>query len=99
MSVGKWFLTAVAALFPLPSIGFAQTEDLYYGTFTNAQSSPQKSIHEPGVVKDYKSITDTIPFEQGTAQNIESWKDSNGNFWCNCSAGLKALCQCQIILL
>jgi len=85
MSVGKWFLAAGAILFLLPAIGFTQdqgkSKDLFYGTFTNEQSSPQKSVHEPGVTKDYKSISDTIPFEQGTSQNIDSWQDSNGNFW------------------
>ena len=85
MSVVKWFLTAGAILLLLPAIGFTQdqgqSKDLFYGTFTNDQSSFQKSVHEPGVVKDYKSISDTVPFEQGTAQNIDSWQDSNGNFW------------------
>ncbi len=85
MRVRGLLLAASAISFLLPAISFAQdggqSKDLFYGTFINERSSPQKSVHEPGVVKDYTSVSDTVPFREGTAENIESWVDSHGNFW------------------
>jgi hypothetical protein len=56
-------------------------EKLYYGTFTNDNIIPQKTVRAPGSFKDYSSITDSVPVEEGTEKVVRVWVDSEGNTW------------------
>jgi hypothetical protein len=56
-------------------------EKLYYGTFTSDQTIPEKIVRAPGLFKDYNSISDSDPAEQGTEKIVKAWTDSEGNTW------------------
>jgi hypothetical protein len=82
----KTRITALVAIVVLLSlvllVGCAKpNKELFYGTFTNESISPPKTVHAPGVFKDYAKISDTTPTVQGPEQIIDFWKDSDGNVW------------------
>jgi hypothetical protein len=74
-----WTSTALLALVLLVGCSRAN-EKLYYGTFTG-DKIPQKTVRAPGSFKDYSSITDSDPAEEGTEKIVKAWTDSEGNTW------------------
>jgi hypothetical protein len=54
-----------------------------YGTWTN-ENAPQlqkKTVISPGRFKDYLSVSDTSPFQEGRLQIAEKWTDSEDTVW------------------
>jgi hypothetical protein len=56
-------------------------ESLYFGTFTSDQVIPEKTVRAPGSFKDYSSISDLNPVEEGTEKIVKAWTDGEGNTW------------------
>lgn len=63
----------------------SKLDDVLFGTFINKWISPnkfpQKAVRFPGGFKNYASLSDTIPSEQGSEHIVERWTDSGGNCW------------------
>jgi hypothetical protein len=83
MKVRKMLLTAQVVSLALILLGGCAkpNKDLFYGTFTNENESPPKTVHAPGVMKDYAAVSDTTPIVEGTEQIFDYWTDSEGNVW------------------
>ena len=58
-----------------------ENEELY-GTWTNDQTTDIKKIVVfAGGWKDYKKVSDTVPFWEGTEQIESKWTDAEGDIW------------------
>ena len=54
---------------------------LYYGTFINDKSTPQKMVRVRGSFQDYARVSDTTPVQEGTEKVAKAWMDSQGTAW------------------
>jgi hypothetical protein len=78
---------ASAALLAVILVGVAVVaqilgpQDLFYGTFTNANMPIQEVVRFPGGFKNFMIVSDTVPRSEGTERIVEQWKDSAGNSW------------------
>ena len=61
--------------------GCATTQKLWYGTWTSEKGVFHKSVHTPGLVQDFASLTDAVPAQEVKVRTVSCWSDSEGNVW------------------
>jgi opacity protein-like surface antigen len=86
--VNKGMVLIVVLVVLMAASGYAQTSDYIpkaneelYGTWTNENMSPQKTVNFAGGCKDFDLLSDSVSFGGGTEQIASTWKDSEGNIW------------------
>ena len=56
-----------------------------YGTWTNENTGSsdniQKQVYGSGEWKDYHTVADSVPVDQGTLEIDRKWTDASGNIW------------------
>jgi len=72
----------LVALIPVFLLGCSNAnKNLIYGTWTNEQMNPPKTVETSEGWHDYSSISDTTPYGKGPEKIIRCWTDPDGAVW------------------